>query len=72
MLVSISKLAVREILVRFLNIKFQRTEDKIKLSQRGYVEKLLKKFNLSESKTLETPFDFSLKLKISFTRIKQQ
>ena len=32
------------------------------LSQEAYVEKLLEKFNMSESKTLETPLDVSLKL----------
>ena len=32
------------------------------LSQEPYVEKLLEKFNMSESKTLETPLDVSLKL----------
>ena len=46
----------------FLNIKIERTENEIKLSQEAYVEKLLEKFNMSESKTLETPLDASLKL----------
>ena len=46
----------------FLNIKIERTENEKKLSQEAYVEKLLEKFNMSESKTLETPFDVSLKL----------
>ena len=32
------------------------------LSQEAYVEKILEKFNMSESKTLETPLDVSLKL----------
>ena len=46
----------------FLNIKIERTENKIKLSQEAYVEKLLERFKISESKTLETPLDVSLKL----------
>ena len=46
----------------FLNIKIERTENEIKPSQEAYVEKLLEKFNMSESKTLETPLDVSLKL----------
>ena len=46
----------------FLNIKTGRTQNEIMLSQEAYVEKLLEKFNMSESKTLETPLDVSLKL----------
>ena len=46
----------------FLNIKTERTQNEIMLSQEEYVEKLLEKFNMSESKTLETPLDVSLKL----------
>ena len=46
----------------FLNIKIERTQNEIMLSQEAYVEKLLEKFNMSESKTLETPLDVSLKL----------
>ena len=46
----------------FLNIKIEQTENEIKLSQETYVEKLLEKFNMSESKTLETPIDVSVKL----------
>ena len=44
-----------------LNIKIERTQNEIMLSQEAYVEKL-KKFNMSESKTLETPSDVSLNL----------
>ena len=32
----------------FLNIKIERTENEVKLSQEAYVEKLLEKFNMSE------------------------
>ena len=40
------------------------------LSREAYVEKLLEKFNMSESKTLETPLDVSLKLsKLDSTEI---
>ena len=46
----------------FLNIKIERTENEIKLSEEAYLEKLLEKFNMSESKTLETTLDVSLKL----------
>ena len=46
----------------FLNIKIEQTQNEIMLSQETYVEKLLEKFNMSESKTLETPLDVSLKL----------
>ena len=46
----------------FLNIKIERTQNQIMLSQEAYVEKLLEKFNMSEPKTLETPLDVSLKL----------
>ena len=48
----------------FLNIKIERTENEIKLSQAAFVEveKMLEKINMSESKTLETPLDVSLKL----------
>ena len=46
----------------FLNIKIEQTENKIMLSQEAYMEKLLEKFNMSESKTLETPLDVSLKM----------
>ena len=46
----------------FLNIKIERTENEIKLSQEAYVEKLLEKFNMNESKTLETPLHVNLKL----------
>ena len=42
MLVSISKLAVREVLVRFLNIKIQRTEDEIMLSQKRLCSKIVR------------------------------
>ena len=46
----------------FLNIKIERTKNEIKLSPEAYVEKLQEKFYMSESKTLETPLDVSLKL----------
>ena len=46
----------------FLNIKIERTQNEIMLSQEAYVEKLQEKLNMSESKTLETPLDVSLKL----------
>ena len=45
----------------FLNIKIERTENEVMLSQ-DFFEKLLEKFNMNESKTLETPLDVSLKL----------
>ena len=44
----------------FLNIKIERTENEIK--PETYVEKVPEKFNMSESKILETPLDVSLKL----------
>ena len=46
----------------FLNIIIEKPENEIKLSQESYVEKMLEKFNKSESKTLEAPIDVSLKL----------
>ena len=46
----------------FLNIKIEQTENEMKQSQEDNVEKLLEKFIMSESKTLETPLDVNLKL----------
>ena len=46
----------------FLNIKIEQTENEIMLSQEAYVEKSLEKLTMSESNTLETPLDVSLKL----------
>ena len=46
----------------FLKITIERTENEIKLSQEAYVEKMLEKYNMTESKTLDTPLDDSLKL----------
>ena len=46
----------------FLNVKIERTENEIMRSQEAYADKLLEKFNMSGSKTLETPLDVSLKL----------
>ena len=49
-------------LIWILNIKIERIENETKLSQEAYVEKLIEKFIMSESKILETPLDVSLKL----------
>ena len=46
----------------FLNMKIEQTENEVMLSQENFFEKLLEKFNMNESKTLETPLDVSLKL----------
>ena len=46
----------------FLNIKTERTENKIMLSQETYIEKLIEKYKMSDCRTLETPLDVSSKL----------
>ena len=46
----------------FLNIKIERTENKILLSQEAYIEKLIEKYKMSDCRTLETPPDVNSKL----------
>ena len=46
----------------FLNIKIERTESKIMLSQEAYIDKIIDKYKMSYCRTMETPLDESSKL----------
>ena len=46
----------------FLNLKIERIENKIILSQEAFMEKIIEKNKMSDGRTLETPLDVSSKL----------
>ena len=46
----------------FLNIKIEKTENKIMLSQDASIEKLIEKYRMSDFRTLEAPLDVSSKI----------
>jgi len=46
-----------------LRIEFTRDEERISMCQKGYIEEILVKFGMSESKPVSTPMDCSVKLK---------
>ena len=46
----------------FFNFKIEGTENKIMLRQEAYIEELIEKYKMSDSRTLKTPLDVSSKL----------
>ncbi|KAL0263996.1 UNVERIFIED_CONTAM: hypothetical protein PYX00_011034 [Menopon gallinae] len=51
----------------FLGIEFCRDEFGFKLSQRGYIDELLRRFDMGESKPVSTPMEVNLKMEKSQT-----
>lgn len=46
----------------FLGMEFQRTDRKLHICQKGYINDILKRFGMSECKAVKTPIDINMKL----------